>query len=406
MLIYLYLALITLYKDFKNKLNILFSLSCLGMVIWTFFLGVAYSQKSSTLIHLLIRVGYIGKFVFFPLNLHFYLVLTKTKIKSWLLILCYLPTVILNIVNLIGYSILSDVVIMEDGFRALIGFDWIFLYMVSIWLCYSISAYAIYRWGKHLKIKKQRMYSRVILMILSFSYSTAFLTTIILPLLGFYNLQPIGLTLFYLYIIGMFFLVSKYRLLNINFSLMADEIISNINDIVIVLDPDLKILEVNGKFDEVFSTTPKKIKNKLFLDLITGDEDCLREFKELSENGKKSFKMRISYSADEENLITNTYVSAIKDRFGDLIGFLVISGEIKEIRQFQKYFRITNRELEIVECSIRGLTNKEVSQKLSIAERTVEAHLNNIYNKLKINNKVELGMIAADFIILPKKQIG
>ncbi len=123
----------------------------------------------------------------------------------------------------------------------------------------------------------------------------------------------------------------------------------------------------------------------------------------MAKNKINNFTLRINYKKDDEYIITKTYVSGIKDKFGDLTGFLVISSEIKEIKQFQKYFKITNRELEIIELIITGLTYKNVAEKLKIAERTVETHLTNIYNKIGIDNKIELIRIAGDFNIIPNE---
>ncbi|MGH7793219.1 MAG: response regulator transcription factor, partial [Thermodesulfobacteriota bacterium] len=42
-------------------------------------------------------------------------------------------------------------------------------------------------------------------------------------------------------------------------------------------------------------------------------------------------------------------------------------------------YKLTNREATIAKLITSGLTNKEIGKKLSIAERTVKAHLRNIY---------------------------
>ena len=52
--------------------------------------------------------------------------------------------------------------------------------------------------------------------------------------------------------------------------------------------------------------------------------------------------------------------------------------------------KLTKREMQIAELCIKGLINKEIADKLGISQRTVEAHKNNIYKKLGINNTIEL----------------
>ncbi len=399
--IYLYMGIKVLLNDHKNRGNIVFSIVCLSMVIWSLFLGFAYMQETSVQVHFFLKLAYIGKYFFFPLNLHFFFILTKTRSKLWLLIPAYAPAIILNIINASGYSMFSNITIINHQILALFDYGWIFLYVFSILFCFSISFYIVFKWGKKTKINKEKIHSKIILVILTFSYTTALILTILLPLSGYMELQSIGVSFFYLYVIGLFYLVSKFRFMSINYSLTADEIISNINDIVILLDLRLKIIDANAKFEQILSIAPEKIKGKLFCDIIVQNDEVKRKCEDLISDKINSSNLRLNYRKENEYVITRTTLLRIKDKFGDLAGFLVISSEVKEIKQFQNYFRITNRELEIIELIICGLTYRDISDKLSIAEKTVEKHLFNIYNKLGINNKIELIRITGDFNIKP-----
>lgn len=51
---------------------------------------------------------------------------------------------------------------------------------------------------------------------------------------------------------------------------------------------------------------------------------------------------------------------------------------------------LTNREKEIVDYIIMGLSNKEIGEKLFISPNTVKNHVYNIYKKVNVKNKVEL----------------
>jgi two-component system nitrate/nitrite response regulator NarL len=54
--------------------------------------------------------------------------------------------------------------------------------------------------------------------------------------------------------------------------------------------------------------------------------------------------------------------------------------------------RLTRREQEIVDGVARGLRNKEIARKLNISEKTVKSHLNNIFQKLRIEGRLALMM--------------
>lgn len=56
--------------------------------------------------------------------------------------------------------------------------------------------------------------------------------------------------------------------------------------------------------------------------------------------------------------------------------------------------QLSNREAEIIGCVAVGLRNAEVAERLSIGESTVKTHLNNIFQKLGIRDRVELALYA------------
>ena len=55
---------------------------------------------------------------------------------------------------------------------------------------------------------------------------------------------------------------------------------------------------------------------------------------------------------------------------------------------------LTSRETEIVRQVAGGLRNAEIAQRLAITEATVKTHLNNVFDKLKVRDRVELTVYA------------
>jgi DNA-binding CsgD family transcriptional regulator len=51
---------------------------------------------------------------------------------------------------------------------------------------------------------------------------------------------------------------------------------------------------------------------------------------------------------------------------------------------------LTDREREVVTWVMRGRTNKEIAMQLAISEKTVKAHLRNIFPKLKVSRRAQL----------------
>lgn len=65
-------------------------------------------------------------------------------------------------------------------------------------------------------------------------------------------------------------------------------------------------------------------------------------------------------------------------------------GGIEVFEEMCKSYRLTNREIEIVLLIRQGLTYKQISEKLFIAGKTVDNHMQNIYEKSRVSNKVAL----------------
>jgi two-component system, NarL family, nitrate/nitrite response regulator NarL len=57
--------------------------------------------------------------------------------------------------------------------------------------------------------------------------------------------------------------------------------------------------------------------------------------------------------------------------------------------------RLTAREREIVAAVAAGESNREVAQRLALAEDTVKHHISNVFDKLGVSNRAELAAYAA-----------
>lgn len=62
--------------------------------------------------------------------------------------------------------------------------------------------------------------------------------------------------------------------------------------------------------------------------------------------------------------------------------------------RFEEPIMLTEREREVIELLVEGLTNKEIALLLQIRPRTVKFHLDNIYSKLGVNTRTEAAIYA------------
>ncbi|MHB8189218.1 MAG: response regulator [Ferrimicrobium sp.] len=60
---------------------------------------------------------------------------------------------------------------------------------------------------------------------------------------------------------------------------------------------------------------------------------------------------------------------------------------------------LTQRESEILELVIKGMSNKDIAQSLFLGEETVKSHLSSIYRKLKVRGRTEAVAVALREVI-------
>jgi two-component system, NarL family, response regulator LiaR len=62
---------------------------------------------------------------------------------------------------------------------------------------------------------------------------------------------------------------------------------------------------------------------------------------------------------------------------------------------------ITRREFEILELIARGLSNREIAEKLFVSESTVKTHSSRVFDKLGARRRTEAVQLGKQFGLLP-----
>jgi DNA-binding NarL/FixJ family response regulator len=67
------------------------------------------------------------------------------------------------------------------------------------------------------------------------------------------------------------------------------------------------------------------------------------------------------------------------------------------LKSAQRRFRLTSREVEVLELILRGYDAKAIASVLYIAETTVREHFKHLSSKIKAKNRAEMVARALDW---------
>ena len=73
--------------------------------------------------------------------------------------------------------------------------------------------------------------------------------------------------------------------------------------------------------------------------------------------------------------------------------FSIVAEDIVAVNYFEqncKAYHLTSREIDIVKLIREGSTYREIGEKLFIAEGTVRKHVEHIFEKTSVSNKIAL----------------
>jgi len=129
------------------------------------------------------------------------------------------------------------------------------------------------------------------------------------------------------------------------------------------LDPELSVTGTAGSIDDPRSGSAA----------VVIDESLLREFKDLSVAGFIDMVKSLpsaSTSATARHLVP-------------------VPGSASEMREL-----LSDRELQVVRLVAEGLSNKEISIRMSLSDKTVKNHISHILAKLRLTARTQVAVHA------------
>lgn len=138
------------------------------------------------------------------------------------------------------------------------------------------------------------------------------------------------------------------------------------------------ILSMHDSEEYILQSVAAGAKGYLLKD--TGKVEFIKAIHTVQEGGKY-------YSGDISNVLVNNLLNPSKKA----------TESSKSEARTSKPFDLTNKEIQVLELVLSGLTNKQISEKLQNSKRTVETHRFNLMRKMEVKNLMDLSRKAQEF---------
>ncbi|MCZ0874927.1 response regulator transcription factor [Peribacillus sp. AS_2] len=168
---------------------------------------------------------------------------------------------------------------------------------------------------------------------------------------------------------------------------IALQIIENQRPDVILMDLNMPIM---SGLDTIKAINDQKISIPIIILTTYNEDELMLKGIEL---GAKGYLLKDT----SREVLFRTIDSAIRGEtlIQPEIMMKIINKKENKEREVTPYnTNLTEKELFILQAAAKGFRNKDIAFDLGIAERTVKAHLTNIFNKLNVSNRMEAVTVA------------
>jgi DNA-binding CsgD family transcriptional regulator len=388
-----------LRMDARAPLHIVFFILCAVFASSVWIAGKIYSAEDARGIAYWERSNFVVVVLCWAVNLNFYAMLTERRMRFPQYALVYAPALALILVDsTVGH------IVQEYSF---VGGRWKYVFSPTYYayIAYSL-AYCtvdmilVYSWAKKSRVRKHRLQARMILGSTLPLWIVCAALDYILSHFSFYRFLPVGPIGRIIYLFFLWLSFVAYRFMKPNSSFPLQDVVLSMEEIVALVDRNARILLHSKRLDEI-AGKPPAARSARFTNFIVESADFRKKMEAILTGGVAFSHASLEYRDRSNRIPTSTYLSGVQDNYGDVVGVLVISRENKGIGQFRDKYKISERQMEIINLMLAGLSNSEISEKLGISKRTTETHIFNIYSKLGIENKIELYNFAAGFRLAP-----
>lgn len=193
-----------------------------------------------------------------------------------------------------------------------------------------------------------------------------------------------------------------------------DKLVATSLKTIICVSSDIEVLALGENADQAVSLYEQYNPDVLLMDIRMGQKTGLDAATEILSKNKNAKIIFLTTFADDEYIITALKIGAkgyiLKQNYESIvpalnavsIGQSVFGEEIVSklptilntttAKKDIKKFKLTDKEVELIEFVAQGMSNKEIANRLFLSEGTVRNYISIILEKLSLRNRTQLAI--------------
>jgi len=337
-----YAAVLVFYKDFRSILTRACAILMSCFALWNLgdvFLhnpDITLTKESAQLLMNIFSTSWIS---FTSVLLCFSLAFSKRKKwfrnKWFWAFIIILPVLFIYIQWTNGLTIDP----LQQNYGWSFGWNdtiWTYLFYLYYSLISLLSIYLIYSYGRKTKkiIEKKQARILTFTVIASFVFGTIF--DVALPRFGVFGIPSLGNIFLLIFAVGLFWVIVKYRFLSITPATAAEDIISAMDELLILFNQEGYILTVNKATLESLHYEPKELEGK-YISVLFKEGDLMENLleritkEEFIKNQTSTF---LTKKGKEVPIFYSN--STLRNEEGMVIGNVFIARDITEYKKIEQ----------------------------------------------------------------------
>jgi PAS domain S-box-containing protein len=404
----------------KKVINKVFGLMCISISYWAFTDFMVLQAANIETAYSWYKLGFLWPFTI-ALLFHFVLIFSgKTKIlnKKLTLFLLYAPALLFSIVEATTDLIGGELVKVSWGYTYIVPETSLLFWVSSLWL-FALGFLAL---GLCVRYQMQvsgikKIQAKFVTIAFSIPISVSLVSQIFPIMAGFKipDFSVISTTVLCTFVA---YAIWKYDLFILNPITVADNIITLMPDLLILINTEGKILSVNKSLVTLSGYTEDEIVGKKVDLLFLKEQTAKKTMENLFKTGKlTNYETKFKTKSNQE-VETNISASLVKDKIGQNCGAILIGRDITEKKQMEEQLIKSERlaaigqaatmvghdlrnPLQAIENGVY-LLNAELSKNrmTNTTKTTIDAitksieYADNIVNNLRSFTKMEKPMLV------------